>query len=475
MRRSTVVRALLAGIVVAVAAIVLTGGDDPYEVQLRLANAGGLKDGSPVTFGGVRVGKVDVDVDVEGGVAVARLLFDEGRGPVGKDVRATIASQNLLGQKQLQLTPGNAKADPAPDEFVVPADRVTEGTELDRVLSVLDADTRTRLAIFVNEAGTAVTGRKTDLMKITRELAPSIGSANDLVAELAGTNSELGRLLETADGLMAEVNGRRGEVVKAIDQFGRAATVGATKRAELRRTLAEAPGALRTLQTFLAELRDTTVPLGPAARQLSAAAGPLRRTLAGIEPFTEAAAPTLDKATDVAPTLTLLADKAAPIIKQAKPTLRNLRATAVNELPPVLRTTDKSIANTLAVIENWAGAIQFRDKLSHIFRGEASIAPDLLNSMLERLAPTPTTRESKKAPKGRTPPASSGAPAPKVPSAPKLPTAKVPDVVGTLKDTVDGVGKAVDDAVKDLTGRLQGKGDPAPSSGPGLLDSLLKP
>lgn len=461
-------RLALLGAVVLVAVIAFGGGDDGYEVKLRMANAGGLKDGSPVTIGGAKIGKVDVDVDPGGDAAVATLKIDEEYAPIGQDAKATIRAQNLLGQKQVQLAFSRGAA-PARSGYVIPVNRITEATDLDRVLSVLDADTRTRLAVFVNEAGTAFTGRRADFNRFLKDIGPAIANATDLVGELADDNQELGRLVETSDRYVAQVTARRRDVVRFIDRMGEAAETGATKRTELRRTLAEAPGSLRTLRTFLRELRATTGPLGPAARQLSAAATPLRQTLDQLEPFRAAAAPALTTATRVAPTLDRLALKATPVLRRAVPATAAVRRFGADDLPPVLDVTDRSLNNTFAVLDNWAGAIQFSDQLSHVFRGEASFAPDAIQSVIERLAPKPKKVARKRAPKvpARTP--QSGRPAlpgaPKVPpiNLPGLPKISLPDGTRDLQDGVDGL----------ITG-LTGSGKSGDDTTSALLDFLLR-
>lgn len=463
-------RLALLGVVVLVAVIAFGGGgDDGYEVKLRMANAGGLKDGSPVTIGGAKIGKVAVDVDPKGDVAVVTLKIDDKYAPIGQDAKATIRAQNLLGQKQVQLA-FSQDAAPARSGFVIPLERITEATDLDRVLSVLDADTRTRLAVFVNEAGTAFTGRRADFNRFLKDIGPAIANATDLVGEIADDNQELGQLVETSDRYVAQVTARRRDVVRFIDRVGEAAETGATKRTELRRTLAEAPGSLRTLRTFLQELRATTGPLGPAARQLSEAATPLQQTLDQLEPFRAAAAPALATATRVAPTLDRLALKATPVLRRAVPATAAVRKFGADDLPPVLDVTDRSVNNILAVLDNWSGAIQFSDQLSHVFRGEASFSPDAIQSVIERLAPKPkqVTRRRRPGVSGATPQGGARPALPAVPKAPRidlpgLPKISVPDVARNLQDSVDG-----------LIGGLTGSGKSSDDTTSALLDFLLR-
>lgn len=380
-------RVALTGLVIAgavLALVLVRDGSTPYKLSLLLDNAGGLRSGSAVTIGGIPVGKVDLSVEEQKGKVRVDATIERRYAPVGKDVTAEIVAQNLLGQKRLQLTAGDTSK-PAPSGTVIPKSKVTVGTDLDQVLNVLDADTRTRLAIFINEAGAAVTGRRADFNKLLDDLQPALGDATTLLDELAGDNRTLGNLVSTTDRYIERVTTERRNLVRLVDRVGGTSETVAAKRAGLRQTIAEAPASLRTLRRFLDELRTTTVPLGPAARQVSASAPPLRQALEALDPFREAAVPALETASDVAPLLTRLGARATPVLKRAIPTLSQVRETATRQLPGVSSTVEGSIDNTLAVLENWSRAIQYRDGLSHIFRGEGSFERNAADSAVERL------------------------------------------------------------------------------------------
>ncbi|MCK9249444.1 MAG: MlaD family protein [Solirubrobacteraceae bacterium] len=480
---------LLVAVVVLV--VLVTRSDESYVVNLRMTNAGGLKDGSPVTIGGVKIGKVTLDVDTDADAVVARLDIDEQYAPVGRDARAVIAAQNLLGQKQVEIVPGDTQ-DPAPSGHVIRTGRITEATDLDRVLSVLDADTRARLAIFVNEAGAAFTGRRADFNRFLREITPAIASGTDLVQAITSENERLGRLVETTDRFVAEINDRSDDVVRLVDRAGRAAATVSDKRAELRATLATAPAGLDELQRFLADLERSTTPLQTAARRVSATTDPLTAALDELEPFRKAADPALKTAVKVAPDLVRLARQATPVLERARPTLAAVTSLSRKELPGVGRIVDRGLNNALAVVDNWAGAIQFRDGLSHIFRGEASAAPDAVAAILERLqagpsGPSPTSRGRATA-KKPTPKAGgqASAPASRAPraSAPRPgASARPTPLEESLRGAVDGVGQVIGGLGSGLgatlDGLLGGSGGRNGGSGSGdagtILDRLLGP
>jgi phospholipid/cholesterol/gamma-HCH transport system substrate-binding protein len=436
------------------------GGDDAYEVRLALDNAAGLRSGSDVTIGGVKAGTVSVRLD-DGEKVIADLELDREHAPVGKDASAAITAVNFLGRKRVELEKGDV-ADPAPSGTVLKSGRVTVSTDLDQVLDVLDADTRARLTILINEAGGAMTGRRADVSELLHELPTSMASATRLLNRLVGDNQTLADLMTNSDRFVAQVAAERKSLARMVDVVGETATTVAARRSELRRTLAQTPRTLRTLQGFLGDLRATTVPLGPAARDITATAPRLSETLAQLDGFRRAAQPALDEATSVAPQLTRLGRRATPVVRRARPAVGAL-ASFARALPPLTNALDHSTDNIFAVVENWARAIQLRDGLSHVFRGEASMTADALRSIVDRLTRTVTRKKTERRATERRTSRPIPAPAQSPATERRLPAVRVPDV----RKTLDEVGKGVQGAVDGVQERV-------PDQGAGhLLDFLL--
>ncbi len=408
MRRLVAYGALgLAAIAILIA--VSSGGGDGYVIRVTLADAAGLRQNSPVMIGGVPAGTVQLHL-WHGDQVIAELHINHTQSPVGRDASVAIAAVNFLGQKEAELTRGNA-ADPAPSGYTIPPSRVSVSTDLDQVLGVLDAGTRTRLAILIDEAGAALAGRRGDLHDVLGQLPPSLQRGTELLSQLAGDNHTLGHLVGTSDAFIAQVNGQRAQLSQLVDRAGQAAVSVTTRRAELTQTLASAPRTLATLRAFLAKLQATATPLGPAATDLASTAPVASAALAQVDPFVHAATPVFDRATAVAPSLSELADGATPVLRQASPTVSQL-ATFSQALAPVSGTLNHSVDNLLAVVDNWSRAIQFRDHLSHVFRGEASITPDVLTSLINRmLGPGAAAKPAKRSGRGVSAPSAAGSPA----------------------------------------------------------------
>lgn len=426
-----------AAVVIAAVVVVMGTGTDTSRVSVRLASANGLRDGTVVKMGGVQVGTIKkLRIDRHDSV-VAELSLDRKKaGPVTQGEAARIVTSNLLGSKYIELTRGRRGG---PSMSFIPADRVTYPVDLDQVLNVLDADTRTRLQILINEAGISFTGRAADFNTILHELPHDFAAAQRLVDQVASDNRTLGQAVEHSSSFVSSLATERRQLGRVVDVAQSTMSTVAARRAALRATLAHAPATLASAQRFFADLRDAVTPLRPAARAISATTKPLSDTLDQLPSFRAAAKPTLDEATAAAPLLTQLGQQATPVVRRAVPVLHQA-AQFANTAVPLTRTLGVSVDDALGVVEGWARAIQQGDALGHIFRGKAMVSAEALRTVLDQLTTVPAKRGAKTgAPNGPSTTASGGRPPAagqpgspsalglKVPSV-KLPKIKLPEI-----------------------------------------------
>jgi phospholipid/cholesterol/gamma-HCH transport system substrate-binding protein len=447
---------LSTAVLATVLAVVLSGGPAPYVIRVKLADASGLRPRSPVMIGGVPAGTVNLRLG-SGDQVIAELDINRSQAPVGRDAAVAIAAVNFLGQKEAELTRGNP-SDPAPSGYTIPASRVTVSTDLDQVLGVLDPSTRARLAILIDESGAALTGRKADFSSLLEQLPPSIQDANALLGQMVADNHTLGDLVTSSDQFVSQVAGQRAQLGRMIGAAGQASVTFAARRQQLAQTLARAPGTLSTLQSFLARLQATTVPLGPAAGKIAATAPDLAATLNQVGGFQQAARPALNTATAVAPELTQLATGATPVVVHAVPVIASL-STFASALGPVSGILNHSVDNLLAVVDNWAHAIQFRDGLSHVFRGQGGFTVDTLQSIINRLLAGSSGHARRR----------HARPSPPTSAAPSLPS--VPAVHSPVPLSVPGLVKKLGAVVGGATPSLP----PTPPALSSLLHYLVKP
>ena len=96
------------------------GGDKYYPLFARFQSVSGLIAGAHVELAGVHVGKVDsIALDPKRQVAVVELKIQKGV-MLSDDVIASVKTSGLIGDKFLQLAPGNS------DTILKPGGMITE-------------------------------------------------------------------------------------------------------------------------------------------------------------------------------------------------------------------------------------------------------------------------------------------------------------------------------------------------------------
>jgi phospholipid/cholesterol/gamma-HCH transport system substrate-binding protein len=470
--------ATIALVVVAVTAVVvLVGGSggDRYVVRAEMANASGLRTDAAVKISGVTAGTIaDVEVTPRD-TAIFTIELDEGAGPIGRGARLRARPSDLLGERYADLSPGDA-SQPQPSGSMIPLSRASASTDLDEVLDMLDADTRTRVGILVNEMGIGLSGNGKHLAELLRGLPSSLEESQELLAGVAAENVRLRRLISEGARVAASVEGRRDRLGALVDSAAAGLHAIADARTQLGTTIDQAPGGLEALRETLGRLRTASVSLRPAADQLSRVAAPLTTTLRDIKPFADSASGTLKEARRVAPSLKRLGDRATPHVRRLAPTSRRLRRILTDAVPSIKQIDHRAMKDLLWFIQNWARALKGRDNLGHFLGGKMSITIDQLEQLLDGyLVPAATGKSKPRRPE----------PARKRPSLPAVVNKVVPKVSGKGVDLPPVVTKAADIVNQIVTGvtdkllpKRAGGGaqqPPPENAASGLLDFLLKP
>ncbi len=93
------------------------GGGEKYELRARFDNVGGLKVRSPVSAGGVTIGRVtDIQYNSETYEAIVSMAIDEQYNKFPVDTAASILTSGLLGEQFVGFEPG------AEDDFLKQGD-----------------------------------------------------------------------------------------------------------------------------------------------------------------------------------------------------------------------------------------------------------------------------------------------------------------------------------------------------------------
>jgi phospholipid/cholesterol/gamma-HCH transport system substrate-binding protein len=264
---------LILGAVVVVVAVIASGaGPERYTIRADFATAGGLRRNADVKIDGVPVGRVSELEITDQDTAMATLEIDAASGPLGEGVAANVRAANLLGEKYLDLDPGDRSRPVDPSAVVIPKSRTGAPVELDDLLNVFDGRTRAMLSVLINESGIALAGRGSKFNQMLVQLPPALDRTRQLVADLGAENRSLGRVVVKSDRFLESMAGERQALGRLVESAEGAFASTASRHAELGETVRQAPATIAQLRQSLLELQRTSAGLGPSAVALRAAA-----------------------------------------------------------------------------------------------------------------------------------------------------------------------------------------------------------
>jgi phospholipid/cholesterol/gamma-HCH transport system substrate-binding protein len=442
---------LLVGAIALIAVLALRGGDDKYVLYVKANDAGGVLKNYNVKVGEVAAGKItDISLDKQDH-AVLKMELDKGAYPIGEGATAAIRPVNLLGEKYIDLNPGDLSK-PLKSGAVVPASRTTSPVELDDALNILDPDTRAAMRILINESGLALAGRGADFNQTLSDLPPALDAAQRVVAQVDQENAKLKSLITQGDRVLATVGPKADDLGDLVKSAADALQTAAQRRAKLGETVRTAPAALNELRNTLVTLKAASAQLSPAADDLKATAPKLDETLQRLPAFTKDANPTLAQLKTVSPQLSRLGRKSTPTLRLLRPTVNRLSQFTV-DVKPFLDAADqgKALRDFLNFVNGWTSVTSQKDQLGHVFRLRPTVDTSSLTQVLERnglaalSGPTPSSGgkpvTARKTPKAEKAPA----------AAPSVPGLRLPD-----KNPVKPITDQLDKALKDVTGAVGG-------------------
>lgn len=286
-----------------------------YDLFLNTADAKKLTTGSDVRVGGKRVGQVNKIEAIKqngGEKYYARLTMnlDQTIAELPKDTTARIRPRNALGQKFVELFPGDSSQKFA-TKSTIPESQASSSTDLDEVTSLFDENLRSSVRNVVANTSTGLAGRGAQVNAALGELPGTLDSAQKFLTTLSDPRTGLGNFLQGLDSTMAGLQ-------PVTSQFsslfrGAQATLGAIADEE------QGFGtSLEKLPPTLREARTAATALSPTLRD---AAGLLREVRPGVRQI-PATVNSLSTATRVG----------VPILKRV-PVL-------TNNLNPALRSVD---------------------------------------------------------------------------------------------------------------------------------------
>lgn len=298
---------LIAAAAVLVAGTGASGDDGAYRVRAIFDNAFTVIPGLDVKVAGVRVGQVEsLDVTEENKAAVVLRIDNEGFQDFRTDARCTIRPQGLIGEKFVECDPTLPRregAGPPPElpvipegepgagQRLLPVERTGKPVDLDLINNTLRLPYRERLSVIINELGTAVAGRGTELRAAIKRLNPGLQETDKVLKILADQNRVLADLVVQSDEALGPLAAERQRVQGFIEGADTTLQAQARTSDALEESLSKLPTFLRELQPTMQRLESLSDEAIPVVADLQAVAPQISDFIEGLGPFSTAAIP----------------------------------------------------------------------------------------------------------------------------------------------------------------------------------------
>jgi phospholipid/cholesterol/gamma-HCH transport system substrate-binding protein len=283
------------------------------KAELPTAQAVTPGQGQTVRVSGVQIGEIG-EVELEDGRAVVELKIEpEYEGLVTDRATALLRPKTSLKDMFLELDPGRGR--PLEEGETLSVSQAIEDVHPDRILQMLDADTRDYLRLLVAGAGLGLKDRGPDLREIFRLFEPTHRDIARVNTAVSTRRASLRRLVRSLRLLSGELAGREDELAQLVSSASRVFRAYASEDENISAAVRELPTALRQTTDTLGEVERLAEVLGPASERLRPVARALGRSQVALRPLAREATP-------------LLAERIRPLVREARPVVRQLRPAA---------------------------------------------------------------------------------------------------------------------------------------------------
>ncbi|MDO8186155.1 MlaD family protein [Conexibacter sp. JD483] len=299
--------------------------------------------GQTVDIAGVQVGEIS-NVELKDGRALVTMRIDPRYDDIYTNATMLLRPKTGLKDMIVELDPGTRGdgAERVRDGYTLPVSQTRPDVNLDEILSVLDADTRTYLQLLLNTASVGLTGNGQELAQVFRRFDP-----------LARDARRATELLRTRDRHIRRAVTNFGRLTEALSQDDRKlATFVDSSQAVLRRFADQGDNIEQTLQLLPSTLQTTRTAL-ESTRRFADAAGP---ALESLRPFARELGPAL-RATRpfLTETTPIIEEQIRPFTVAATPVVKQLRPAAQK-----LAAASPDLVTTFSILNEFLNALTYR-------------------------------------------------------------------------------------------------------------------
>jgi phospholipid/cholesterol/gamma-HCH transport system substrate-binding protein len=381
--------ALIAIVLVAAAGVAIVASasnarGDRYDVRAIFDDASFAVPGEQVRVAGAPVGSIASLGVTAGKKAAVTLEIDDPRfSPFHADATCAIRPQSLIGEMYVDCNPGTAAAPrlqriargPGAGAYYLPVTQTSSPVDFDIVQNIYQEPVAQRLAIILNELGTGLAARGSDLNAVIHRADPALANTDQVLKILAAQNRQLAKLATDSAAVLAPLARQRNALADFIVQANTTATASAARAADISRSIQLLPGFLRQLRPLMADLGTLADQGTPLASELRRSAAALGREFTELTPFANSARTSLIALGNAATKSEQPLIATIPLAKRLN-RLGTQAAPAAGTLDRLTASLDKSgaIGQLMALLFYGTTATNGFDGLGHYVRDELLVS-----------------------------------------------------------------------------------------------------
>jgi phospholipid/cholesterol/gamma-HCH transport system substrate-binding protein len=289
---------IVAAIVVAVVNGSGSSSGGTYLVRAIFDDASFAAPGEDVRIAGANVGSIQaLGVTPAKRAAVTLAISNADFRPWHADATCAIRPQSLIGEQYVDCTPGTAAAPPLPlirrgagaGSHYLPVTRTSSPIDSDIVQNISTEPVRQSLAVIIDEFGTGLAARGSDLNAVIHRANPALGATDKVLQILARQNRTLAQLATDSDTVLAPLARERRQISGFITQANATAVASAARARDISSTFHLFPSYLSQLRPLMADLGTLADQGTPLLHSLGQSATALGQQFANLTPFAQAA------------------------------------------------------------------------------------------------------------------------------------------------------------------------------------------
>jgi ABC-type transporter Mla subunit MlaD len=302
--------------------------------------------------------------------------------PFYANAHCSIRPQSLIGEKYVDCTPGTSAA-PALQKIasgsgagthLLPLVRTNSPVDSDIVQDISQEPIRQRFALILDELGTGLAARGSDLNEVIHRANPALGQTDQVLQILAKQNRVLSRLASESDAVLAPLAKVKSQLADFIVQANTTSVASAARAADIARSFQLFPSFLQQLRPLVLELGRFADQGTPLMASLAESATDVSRQFQNLAPFARAARPALialgNESQQSQPALLStipLARRLDQLGTQAKPA-----GASLDQLTSSLDQTG-AIEYLMSLLYNGVSATNMFDSVGHLPRTEPMV------------------------------------------------------------------------------------------------------